>query len=38
MRPLLIPMTYKSVLFWTFVVIVIAVTMGLLYDPGPPSG
>jgi hypothetical protein len=38
MRPLLIPMNYKSVLFWTFVAIVIAVTIGLMYDPGPPNG
>jgi hypothetical protein len=34
MQKLLIPMTYKSVLFWTAVAIVIAVTIGLLYDPG----
>ena len=33
MRPLLIPLTYKSVLFWTAVAIVLAVTIGLLYGP-----
>jgi uncharacterized membrane protein YgaE (UPF0421/DUF939 family) len=35
MRPLLIPPGYKSVLFWGLVVIVLAVTMGLMWDPGP---
>lgn len=38
MRPLLIPMNCKSVLFWTAVAAVIAVTMFLLYDVGPANG
>jgi hypothetical protein len=28
-------MTYRNVVIWTIVVIVIVVTIGLLFDPGP---
>ena len=38
MRPLLIPMNCKSVLLWTTVAVVIAVTMFLLYNTGPANG
>ena len=39
MRPLLIPPGYKSVLLWGFVVVVLMIVIGLMWDPGQlPDG
>ena len=35
-RLLMLPTNYKTVLLLTAVVIIVAVTVGLLFDPGPP--
>jgi hypothetical protein len=35
-RLLMLPPNYKSVVLWTVVVIVVVITIGLLFDPGPP--
>jgi hypothetical protein len=33
MRPLLIPLNYKTVMTWTVVAIVLAIAIGLLWGP-----